>query len=236
VFLYLNSWFLITQTSLYNARFLDQIILSNPLRKYLFVIIAILLGLLFKDSSRNSLLVYYTGRKFSWISIDKDAFVKLLIDLGNFSPHIHYGCFPRKTSFPGSVSVWNLWISSKTIVHAIAKIILIVVFIWLLMRTIDFIGLLLKQRIHATAIWRIITGSILQRFLKGCHCYYRIFIYWELVLGLSEQILDESRNSRRGTGIVSQRKYWKPDRSFIISLISHLRLVMFWKCIISPAR
>jgi len=37
-------------------------------------------------------------------------------------------------------------VSFKSIVHGIAKTILIVVFIWLLLRVIDFISLLLKEK------------------------------------------------------------------------------------------
>jgi MscS family membrane protein len=56
----------------------------------------------------------------------------------------------EKLHFPDQFQFEIYEVSSKNIVQSIAKIILISVFIWLIMRTIDFIGLLLNQRIHAT--------------------------------------------------------------------------------------
>ena len=132
--------------------FWDQIILSNPLRKYLFVAIAIVVGLIFK----RLLSKYIAGLLYRVAStvgsgIDKDAFVKLLIGpLETFLLVFITVIALEKLHFPDEFHFEIYEVSSKSIIQSIAKIILICVFIWLLMRTIDFIGLLLKQRIHAT--------------------------------------------------------------------------------------
>jgi len=132
--------------------FWDQIILSNPLRKYLFVVIAILVGLIFK----RFLSKYIAGLLYRVAStvgsgIDKDAFVKLLLrPLETFLLVFITVVSLEKLHFPNEFQFEIYEVTSKSIIQAIAKIILICVFIWLLMRTIDFIGLLLKQRIHAT--------------------------------------------------------------------------------------
>lgn len=132
--------------------FWDQIILSNPLRKYLFVVIAILVGLLFKRLLSKLIAgILYRAASTVGSGIDKDAFVKLLIGpLETFLLIFITVVSLEKLHFPDEFQFEIYEVSSKAIIQAIAKTILIAVFIWLLMRTIDFIGLLLKQRIHAT--------------------------------------------------------------------------------------
>jgi len=132
--------------------FWDQIILSNPLRKYFFVFSAIMLGLLFKRFlSRFIASLLHRAASNVGSGIDKDAFVKLLIGpLETFLLVFITVVSLEKLHFPDEFQFEIYEVSSRSIIQAIAKTILISVFIWLLMRTIDFIGLLLKQRIHAT--------------------------------------------------------------------------------------
>ena len=131
--------------------FWNQVILSNPLRKYLFVAIAIIIGLLFKRIISRFIagLLYRIANKIG-SGIDKDAFVKLLIGpIETFLLiFITVGSI-EKLHFPNEFEFEIYEVSSKTIIHAIAKTILICVFIWLLLRTIDFVALLLKQKTHA---------------------------------------------------------------------------------------
>ncbi|MBS1598188.1 MAG: mechanosensitive ion channel [Bacteroidetes bacterium] len=132
--------------------FWDQIILSNPLRKYLFVAIAILIGLLFKRLLSKIIAgILYRAAARVGSGIDKDAFVKLLIGpLETFLLIFITVVSLEKLHFPEEFHFEIYEVSLKTIIQSIAKTVLIGVFIWLLMRTIDFIGLLLKQKIHAT--------------------------------------------------------------------------------------
>ncbi len=51
-----------------------------------------------------------------------------------------------KLKFPGVLEFEVFEVPFKSVVHGFAKTILIVVFIWLLLRTIDFISLLLKEK------------------------------------------------------------------------------------------
>src|SRR6516162_433635 len=131
--------------------FWNQIILSNSLRKYLFVVIAILIGLVFKRvlSKFIAKLLYKAARTLG-AGLDKDAFVKLLIGpLETFLLVFITIVSLEKLHFPDELNFDIYEISSKAIVHAIAKTILICVFIWLLLRTIDFIALILRQRTRA---------------------------------------------------------------------------------------
>ncbi len=131
--------------------FLNHIILSNPIRKYLFVIIAILIGLIFK----RILSKFIAGLLYRLAStvgsgLDKDAFVKLLIGpVETFLLIFITVASLEKLHFPEEFDFDVYEISSKSIVHAAAKTILICVFIWLLLRAIDFIALLLRQRTQA---------------------------------------------------------------------------------------
>jgi len=132
--------------------FWDQIILDNPLRKYVFVFAAVVIGLIFKRllSKYIAGLLYRIASKVG-SGIDKDAFVKLLIGpLETFLLVFITVVSFEKLHFPSQFEYEIYEVSTKTIIQSVAKTILIGVFIWLLMRTIDFIGLLLKQRIHAT--------------------------------------------------------------------------------------
>ena len=132
--------------------FWDQVILSNSLRRYLFVAIAILMGLIFKRLLSKFIAgLLYRVASTVGSGIDKDAFVKLLIaPLETFLLVFITVISFEKLHFPDQFQFEIYEVSSKNIVQSIAKIILISVFIWLIMRTIDFIGLLLNQRIHAT--------------------------------------------------------------------------------------
>jgi MscS family membrane protein len=128
--------------------FWNQLIFDNPLKKYLFVFIAIGFCLLIK----RILSKYIAGQLFRAAStldkrIDKSSFVKLLLD----PLEIFFIAFVAiaaidKLKFPGVLEFEVFEVPFKSVVHGFAKTILIVVFIWLLLRTIDFISLLLKEK------------------------------------------------------------------------------------------
>jgi MscS family membrane protein len=128
--------------------FWNQLVLDNPLRKYFFVCIAIIVGLLFKRIFSR----FVAGQLFRAAStlgkgIDKNAFVKLLLDpLEIFLiAFITIGGID-KLRFPSALEFDIFEVPFKIIVHGIAKTILIVLFIWLLLRIIDFISLVVKEK------------------------------------------------------------------------------------------
>ena len=128
--------------------FWDQLIFDNPVKKYLFVFIAIALGFLLKRLFSR----FVAGQLFRAAAaldkgIDKSSFVKLLLDpLEIFLIAFIAIVGMDKLRFPSALTFEVFEVPFKSIVHGLAKTILIVVFIWLLLRTIDFISLLLKEK------------------------------------------------------------------------------------------
>lgn len=128
--------------------FWNQLIFDNPLRKYLFVLIAILIGLLFKRLfSKFVAGLLFRAAATLGKGIDKNAFVKLLLDpLEIFLISFITIAGIDKLSFPKALDVEFFEVPFKSIIHGLAKTILIVVFIWLLLRVIDFISLVVKEK------------------------------------------------------------------------------------------
>jgi len=128
--------------------FWDQVYFDNTLRKYAFVVIAILLGLLFKRLFSRYIagLLFRAAAKLDK-GIDRNAFVKLLLaPLEIFLIAFIAIVAIDKLKFPSVLEFELFEVQFKSIVHGIAKTILIVAFIWLLLRSIDFIALLLKEK------------------------------------------------------------------------------------------
>jgi MscS family membrane protein len=128
--------------------FWNQMVFDNPLKKYFFVFIAVFLVILLKRLiSKFVAGQIFRGAKALDKGLDKNAFVKLMMaPLDTF-----FICFVAivaidKLKFPGALEFEIFEVPIKNIVHGIAKTILIVVFIWLVLRTIDFIALLLKEK------------------------------------------------------------------------------------------
>jgi MscS family membrane protein len=128
--------------------FWNQIVFDNPVKKYFFVFIAILIGFLFKRIFSK----YVAGLLFRAATtlgkdIDKTAFVKLLLDpLEIFLMSFITIAGIDKLNFPAALDFEIYEVPFKSVVHGIAKTILIVVFIWLLLRIIDFISLVVKEK------------------------------------------------------------------------------------------
>ena len=128
--------------------FWDHLILDNPIRKYFFVFIAIIIGLIF----RRIFSKFVAGQLFRAATalgkdIDKNSFVKLLLDpLEIFLIAFITIVGIDKLRFPSAWEFDIMEVSFKVIVHGMAKTILIVLFIWLLLRIIDFISLVVKEK------------------------------------------------------------------------------------------
>ena len=128
--------------------FWNQLILDNPIKRYIFVAIAILIGIFLKRViSRFIANLLYKAASSIGSGLDKNAFVKLLIGPVETFLLVFISIVSlEKLRFPESFRFEIYEVSSITIVHAIAKTLLIGVFIWLLLRNIDFVALLLKQK------------------------------------------------------------------------------------------
>lgn len=132
--------------------FWNQLVFDNPVKKYFFVFIALIVGLIFKRIFSK----FVAGQLFRAATtmgkgIDKNAFVKLLLDpLEIFLIAFISIVGIDKLRFPTALEFEIFEVSSKTVVHGIAKTILIVVFIWLLLRIIDFVSIVVKEKARLT--------------------------------------------------------------------------------------
>ncbi|MFI5124201.1 MAG: mechanosensitive ion channel family protein [Chitinophagales bacterium] len=132
--------------------FWNRLIFDNPLKSYLFVVIAIGIGLLIKRIISR----FIAGQLYRVAStldpgLDKRPFVKLLLaPVETFLVAFISIAAIEKLRFPGNLEFEIYEVSSKAIIHSIAKTILIAMFIWLLLRIIDFVTLLLKRKSIAT--------------------------------------------------------------------------------------
>jgi MscS family membrane protein len=128
--------------------FWNQLVFDNPIKNYLYVFIAVAVAILLKRLlSRFVAGQIFRGAKALDKGLDKSAFVKLMLaPLETFLICFVAIAAIDKLKYPSVLEFEIFETSFKSIVHAIAKTIIIGVFIWLLLRTIDFIALLLKEK------------------------------------------------------------------------------------------
>lgn len=128
--------------------FWNHLILDNTVKKYIGVFFAILIGILIK----RILSQFIAGQLFRAATtldkrIDKTSFVKLLLNpLEIFLVSFIAIVAIDKLRFPSVLEFEIFEVPFKVIVHGIAKTVIIVEFIWLLLRAIDFIALILKEK------------------------------------------------------------------------------------------
>ncbi|HMH35215.1 MAG TPA: mechanosensitive ion channel domain-containing protein [Puia sp.] len=132
--------------------FWNQVILSNPVKRYIFVATAIILGLLF----RRILSRYLAGLLFRVVKrigsgVDKDSFVNLLIaPLESFLLILVTIVSVEKLHFPEAFDFDVYEINVKIILQGIATSVLIIAFFWLLLRIIDFVAMILEWKANAS--------------------------------------------------------------------------------------
>jgi MscS family membrane protein len=128
--------------------FWNQLVFDNPLKKYLFIFIAIALSFLLRRVISKFLAgQLFRGAKVIDKGLDKNAFVKLMLPpLEIFLIAFVSIAGIDKLKFPDVLDFEIFEVPFKSIVHGIAKTVLIIVFIWLILRTIDFVALLLKEK------------------------------------------------------------------------------------------
>ncbi|MBY0537080.1 MAG: mechanosensitive ion channel family protein [Chitinophagaceae bacterium] len=143
--------------------FLNRVILDNPVKSYLWVIGIIFIVFLFK----HYLSRYIAGLLFRVVKkvargVDKTTFVNLvvaplktflliLITLIAFEK-LHFPTTPFSilgVEIEPNFTIYK--VSFRTIVDSISIIVLIISFIWLLRRVIDFIAMILEQKANLTA-------------------------------------------------------------------------------------
>jgi MscS family membrane protein len=167
--------------------FWDQFIFDNPLKKYLFVFIAIIVGLVFKRIFSK----FVAGQLFRVATtlgkgIDKNAFVKLLLDpLEIFLIAFITIVGIDKLRFPSALNFEIFEVPFISIVHGFAKTILIIVFIWLLLRIIDFISMVVKEKARLSGTIKDHQLVVFFRdFLKVIICIIGILMVLGMGFGL----------------------------------------------------
>lgn len=132
---------------------LEQVWLDNTVGNYLIVAGVILFVIILKRVISR----YFAGLMFRivnkiWKDVDKKSFTNLLVQpLGFFLLILISIISLYKLTFPTRLNIQVYKYSIKEIIHGAATIILIVSFIWLLLRIIDFIATLLEKKADLTA-------------------------------------------------------------------------------------
>jgi MscS family membrane protein len=132
--------------------FLDRVWLDNSFRDYLWVLGVILFVIILKKFiSRYLAGLLFRAVKKIWKDVDKKSFTSLLtVPLGFFLLILTIIIAFHRLTFPALLNVEVYEYSVKQIIHSITTIILIVSFIWLLLRIIDFIAGILEKKADLT--------------------------------------------------------------------------------------
>lgn len=131
--------------------FLHKIILDNPVYQYLYVFGIVLLSIVCKRflSKYIASLLFLLVKRI-W-NVPKKAFVDLVVKpLSIFLIVLITLIAVEKLHFPTALAFIIYRVSLKDIIDAAAIITLIVVFIWLLLRMIDFIAMILEEKANKT--------------------------------------------------------------------------------------
>lgn len=133
--------------------FLDKIFLDNSVRSYLIVAGSLLLIFLFKRLlSRYLASILFRFVKRIARGVDKKSFIKLVVSpLEVFLLVLLSIIVVDKLTFPRILNVVIYKANVREFVDAISVIVLIIVFIWLLLRIMDFIAMILHHRADQTA-------------------------------------------------------------------------------------
>lgn len=132
--------------------FLNQMIFDNPVKNYLIVAGVILFILILKRfiSRYFAGLIFLLVRRI-WKDVDRRSFSGLVAQpLGLFLFVLVSIISLHKLKFPSvlDVDIYNL--TTKEFAQTVGTIILILSFIWLLLRIVDFIALLLEKKANLT--------------------------------------------------------------------------------------
>jgi MscS family membrane protein len=132
--------------------FLEQIWWGNPVKNY-FIVLTIIL---FVWILRRFISRYFAGLLFRlvkriWKNIDKNSFTNLVVQpLGLFLLILVSIIALHKLKFPEELNADLYEYSIKRIIHCVGTIILIISFVWLLLRITDFIAFILERKANLT--------------------------------------------------------------------------------------
>jgi MscS family membrane protein len=128
--------------------FWNSIVFGNPLKSYIIVAATILFVIALKRFISRliaRLMFRFISRMGS--GLDKSAFLEFVVGpIGTFLVVFVSITSVEKLHFPGDLDFDIYEVKSRTIIQALAVIILIGSFIWLLLRLVDFIALILRNK------------------------------------------------------------------------------------------
>jgi MscS family membrane protein len=129
-------------------QFLDMVFFGNTVRSYLYVLLAIFLAIILKRFISR----YAAGLLFKLVKkvaegVDKTSFINLVVaPLQTFLVILVTVIALEKLNFPSLFNFTIYKVSFREVIDVISVSILIISFIWLLLRIIDFIAMILHQR------------------------------------------------------------------------------------------
>ena len=125
----------------------NYIVFSNPLKSYIIVAATILFVIALKQFiSRLIARLLFRAIRQMGSGLDKSAFLDLVVGpIGTFLVVFVSMSSIEKLHFPAELDFDIYEVKSRVIVQALAVVIIIVSFIWLLLRLVDFIALVLRK-------------------------------------------------------------------------------------------
>lgn len=132
--------------------FWNQVILSNPLKSYIIVAATILFVIALKRfiSRLIARLIFRVIRQMD-SGLDKSAFLDLVVGpIGTFLVVFVSMSSIEKLHFPAELDFDIYEVKFKVIIQAIAVMIIVITFIWLLMRLVDFVALVLRTKARSS--------------------------------------------------------------------------------------
>lgn len=132
--------------------FLDSVWMGNNVRSYLLVGVIILFVIIVNKYLARTLagLIFHFVKRI-WKDVDKKSFINLVVKpLGFFLTVFISVIALHKLNFPPELNVDLYKITLKEFLHGFATLIIVVSFIRLLLRIIDFIALILHIRAERT--------------------------------------------------------------------------------------
>ena len=132
--------------------FWNQVILSNPLKSYIIVAATILFVIALKRfiSRLIARLIFRAIRQMD-SGLDKSAFLDLVVGpIGTFLVVFVSMSSIEKLHFPAELDFDIYEVKFKVIIQALAVMIIVITFIWLLMRLVDFVALVLRNKARSS--------------------------------------------------------------------------------------
>lgn len=132
--------------------FLEQVWENNTIKSYFIAAAVILLVLILKKIISRYLagLLFRLVNKI-WKDVEKKSFTSLLVQPLSFSLLILVSIVALyRLNFPDDLNIELYGYTVKEIFHCAGTIILIVSFVWLLLRVIDFVAIILERKADLT--------------------------------------------------------------------------------------